>query len=278
METTIEKPQPMSYGQRFVMTFILMSVTKNLPKIGLILLKISNPTDLVIKESLGLKTTGVAAMAGCTTTDTMVHNAANLLQTMLNGTLLKPQLYTSNQVLGQKKITVELYNKVISFMKGACNDAAEAVGDVTAGITLANTCGGRIAKKTASTQPDFAVTAAGPGWVVIHARKVVKGQEGHIFRCCIVTAKGIVPAKASCTDYVSLECTIEITDLTSGTILAINHSGILPVGHSSKTPVITPLKLKKATKLAASKKKHPSFSFTSADPYTWDGWIYVVIQ
>jgi hypothetical protein len=257
--------------------FAMMALMKNLSKINLILLKVSDPVDLVVKEALGLKTTGIAAMSGCTTTDTMVHNAGNLLQTMSNGTLLKPQLYTSNQVLGQKKTTVELYNKVINFMKGACNDAAEQAGDITAGITLANTCGGRIAKKTTSTQTDFGVTAAGPGWVQIHAKKVVKGQEGHIFRCGIVTAKGIIPAKTSCQDFVSLECTIEVTDLTSGTILAINHSGILPVGHSSKTPVITPIKLKKATKMAASKKKHPVFNFTSTDPYIWDGWIFVVI-
>lgn len=270
--------EPMSYGERFVMTFIMMSVTKNLPKIGLILLKISDTVDLVIKECLALKTTGVAAMAGCTTTDVMVHNAGNLLLTMSNGTALKPQLYTSNQVLGQKKIAVDLYNKVINFMKGACNDASEAVGDVTAGITLANTCGDRLAKKITGTQPDFGVNAAGPGWVQIHAKKVVKGQEGHIFRCAIVTSKGIVPVKGSWVDLVSLECTIEVTDLTSGTILAINHSGILTVGHGSKTPVITPIKLKKATKLAASKKKHPVFSFTSPDPYVWDGWIYVVVQ
>ncbi|MGD0710420.1 MAG: hypothetical protein ABR968_04505 [Bacteroidales bacterium] len=277
MKTQILKTEPISYGERFVMTFIMMALMKNLSKINLILLKVSDPTELVIKEALGLKTTGVAAMAGCTTTDTMVHNAANLLQTMVNGTVLKPQLYTSNQVQGQKKTTVELYNKVISFMKGACNDAAEQAGDVAAGITLANTCGGRIAKKIAGAQPDFGVTAAGPGWVQIHAKKVVKGMEGHIFRCAVVSAKGVIPAKTSCLDCFSLEGTIEVTDLTSGTILAINHSSILPVGHGSRSPVITPLKLKKATKMAASKKKHPVFNITSPDPYVWDGWIFVVI-
>ncbi len=33
-------------------------------------------------------------------------------------------------------------------MKGACNDAAAQAGDITAGITLANICGGRLTKKT----------------------------------------------------------------------------------------------------------------------------------
>ncbi|MGD0711109.1 MAG: hypothetical protein ABR968_07975 [Bacteroidales bacterium] len=36
--------------------------------------------------------------------------------------------------------------------------------------------------------------------------------------------------------------------------------------------------LKKATKMAASKKKHPVFSITSPDPYVWSDWVYVVIQ
>ncbi len=231
METKILKSEPISYGERFVMTFIMMALVKNLPKLSLKLLRVTDPTEFVIKECLGLKTSGVAAMAGCTTTDTVVHNAANLLLTMSNGTVLIPQLYTSNQVLGQKKITVDLYNKVINFMKGACNDAATTTGDITAGITLANICGGRLTKKITSTQPDFGVTAAGIGWVQIHAKKVARGEEGHIFRVAVVSGKGVIPAKGTYVDCYSLEGTIEVTDLTSGTILAINHSGILPVGH-----------------------------------------------
>ncbi len=278
MKKKNSKEEPMTYGERFVLTFIVMAITKNLPKINLILLKISDSVDLVIKECLSLKITGVAAMAGCTTTDTTVHNAGNLLQTMLNGTSLKPQLYTSNQVLGQKKIAIDLYNKVINFMKGACNDAAEAVGDVTAGITLANTCGGRLAKKITGTQPDFGVTQSGPGWVLIHAKKIRKGEEGHIFRVAVVSGKGVIPVKGSWLDCFSLEGTIEVSDLTSGTILAINHSAVLPVSRAKTPFVITPIKLKKATKAAVSAKHHPIFSFTSPDPYIWDGWIYVVVQ
>jgi hypothetical protein len=208
----------------------------------------------------------------------MVHTAANTLQTYETGSLLKPQLYTSNQVLGQKKTTVDLYNKVISFMKGACNDASVAAGDISAGIALANTCGGRLTKKTASKQPDFGVTAAGTGWVQIHAKKVVKGEEGHIFKVAVVSDKGVIPADSSCILCVSLEGTIQIIGCTSKTVLAINHSGILPVGHGSKTPVITPVLIKKATLMAASKKKHPVFNITIPNPYEWDGWIYVVVQ
>jgi hypothetical protein len=257
--------------------FMLSLISKNLPKIDLLELKYSDPDETVISEGLTLKTTGVAAMSGCTTTDVMVHNAATLLQTMLTGSKLRPQTYTTSQVKSQKKITVDLYNKVIRFMKGAVNDAAESTGDVNTGVTLAVNCGGRLAKKTTSTQPDFAVTDAGPGWIKVHAKKAVKGMEGHLFRCAIVTSKGLVPLKANCVDYVSLECTIEINDLPSGSILAINHAGIIPAGHSKIPIVITPAKLKKATKLPVSKKNHPLFSFTSPDPYTWDGWIYVVI-
>ena len=75
----------------------------------------------------------------------------------------------------------------------------------------------------------------------IHAKKVVKGVEGHIFKVAVVSDKGVIPADASCIYCFSLEGTIEIIGLTSETVLAINHSGILPVGHGSKTPVITPV-------------------------------------
>ncbi len=278
MKTKIEKTEHLTYSERCLVMFYLMSIMRNPSKINLKLLKVTDPTDFVIKECLGLKTNGVAAMAGCTTTDTMVHNAANLLLTMENGTLLKPQLYTSNQVLGQKKTTVDLYNKVINFMKGACNDASITAGDITAGITLANTCGGRLTKKTGGSQPDYGVTASGIGWLRIHAKKVVKGLEGHIFKLAVVSDKNVIPADTNCIFCFSLEGTIEIIGLTSGTVLAINHSSILPVGHGGKTPVITPALLKKATLMAASKKKHPVFNITIPDPYAWDGWIYIVIQ
>jgi hypothetical protein len=278
MKTKIEKPKHLTYSERCVVMFYLLSIMRNPSKINLKLLRVTDPTDFVIKECLGLKTTGVAAMAGCTTTDTMVHNAANLLQTMENGTLLKPQLYTSNQVLGQKKTTVDLYNKVISFMKGACNDASIAAGDITAGITLANECGGRLAKKVGGKQPDFGVTASGPGWVLVHAKKCRKGQEGHIFRVAVVTAKGVVPLKGSWLDCVSLEGTIQISDLSSGTILAINHSAIVPVVRTKSPAVIPTAKTKKSAKTNITDKHHPIFSITSPDPYTWDGWIYIGIQ
>ena len=251
---------------------------KNLPKIGIHELKVSDPTSVVISVSLILKTTGVAAMATCTTTDTMVHNAANLLQTMYTGSKLVPPTYSNSQVSTQKNIVVNLYNKVVSFMKGAANDLAIQAGDVTAGNTMVTACGAKLSKKITGKQPDFGVTGAGPGWVQVHSKKILKGTEGHIFRCGLANAKGTPPAKTACIDFVSLEGTIIIDDLTSNTILAINHSGIAPVGHAKTPVVITPIKAKKVTKTAVSSKKHPTFSFTSPDPYTWDGWIYEVVQ
>lgn len=251
---------------------------KNLPSIGLHELSMSDSNAVVIKESLTLKTTGVAAMSGCTTADTQVHTAANLLQTYETGANLNPPLYTTAQVNAQKKITILLYNKVIRFMKGAANDLAIQTGDVNTGINMAEGCGATLSKKTTPTVTDFGVIEFGPNWIKVHAKKAVSGYEGHIFRCGLVPAKGTPPAKGAWVDFYTLSCTIEISDLASGTVLAINHSGILPVGHTKTPPVVTPVKMKKATKLPASKAKHPVFSFTSPDPYTWDGWIFVVIQ
>ncbi len=157
--------------------FMLALISKNLPKIDILELKYDDPDETVIGEGLTLKTTGIAAMSGCTTTDVMVHNAATLMQTMLTGSKLRPQLYTTSQVKSQKRITVDLYNKVIRFMKGAVNDVAESSGDVNTGVTLAINCGGRLAKKSTSTQTDFGVTESGPGWIKVHAKKVVKRRR-----------------------------------------------------------------------------------------------------
>ena len=252
--------------------------TNNLGKLNLLTLSETDSNGYVIKECLVLKTTGIAAMAGCTTTDVMVHNAASTLQTMETGSMLRPQTYTTSQVSAQKKVAVNLYNKVIAFMKGACNDAAISAGDINAGHTLAVNCGATIAKKSGGKMPDFGVIASGSGWVTVHAKKAAKGAEGHLFTIAIVTDKNIAPAKGACEYLFSLEGTIEITDLPSKGVLAINHSGLLPANQKITTPTIPSAASKKATKLAVSKKGHPSFSYTSPDPYTWDGWIYEVIQ
>ncbi len=163
-------------------------------------------------------------------------------------------------------------------MKGACNDASMAAGDITAGIALANTCGGNLTKKAGGKQPDFGIIAVGSGWVLVHAKKTRKGVEGHIFRVAIVSGKGVIPAKGSYTDYVSLEGTIQLSDLTSGTILAINHTCIVPVSRTKNPFVIPSAKTKKTAKTTITDKHHPIFSITSPDPYIWDGWIYIGIQ
>ena len=209
----------------------------------------------------------------------MVHNAAGTLQTMETGSMLRPQTYTTSQVSAQKKVAVNLYNKVIAFMKGACNDAAISAGDINAGHTLAINCGATIAKsKGGDNQPDFGIVASGQGWVTVHAKKVGKGVEGHVFSIAIVADKNIAPAIGACKYLYSLEGTIEITDLPSKCVLAINHSGLLPAKQKAANSSTPTASEKKATKLAVSKKGHPTFSYTSPDPYTWDGWIWVVIQ
>jgi hypothetical protein len=251
---------------------------KNMQSIGIKELSVNDKVSKVIKDSLGLSTSGVAEMSGCTTTDTMVHDAADLLQTMESGSLRKPQLYTNPEVTGQKIITVRLYNKVINFMKGAAKDKATQTGDINDGIALVLSCGAHLTKKFSGSQPDFGVTGSGENWVKIHVRKIVEGAEGHIFKCAIVSEKDAVPADTDCKYFFSLEGTIEIHNIPSGKILAINHASILPVSHTKPKSEDDAAKMKKATVLPLSDSKHPVFYFNTPDPYNWNGWIYVVIQ
>ena len=239
---------------------------KNMLSIGINELSVNDKTDKVIKDSLALTTSGVAAMSGCTTPDTTVHDAAHLLQTYESGSLQSPQLYTNSQVTGQKRITVKLYNKVINFMKGAADDEATQAGDINAGIALVLGCGAHLSKKTTSTQPDFGITGSGPNWIKIHIRKIVEGAEGHIFKCAIVSDKGTVPTDADCVYFFSMEGTIEIHNVPSGKILAINHASILPVSHTKPKSEDDSAKMKKATVLPLSDAKHPVFLLQFSRP------------
>jgi hypothetical protein len=278
MKTKILKPEPMSYGQRFVMTFIMLSVIKNLPKIQALELTESTPTTQVINDALQIKTTGDHDCTAPPVTDALLHGAANQLQTVYTGSKASPPLYTSGNVITQKNIVITMYNKVINYIKGVANDVAIAAGDVTAGNSVVTRCGGKLKKKSVPFKPDFGVTKSGTAWVQIHAKKAKKGNEGHIFKCGITTTKGTPPAKTAIFEFFSLECDIIINDLTSGTILAIDHASIVPVSHAKKISVLVPATAKKATPTPMSKAKHPVFSITSPDSYTWNGWIYVVIQ
>ncbi len=104
MKTKIEKSEHLTYGERCLVMFYLLSIMRNPSKINLKLLKVTDPTDFVIKECLGLKTTGVAAMAGCTTTDTMVHTAANTLQPWKTERCLSPSSIPATRYWGRKKL------------------------------------------------------------------------------------------------------------------------------------------------------------------------------
>ena len=58
MKTKIEKTEHLTYGERCLVMFYLLSIMRNPSKINLKLLRVTDPTDFVIKECLGLKTTG----------------------------------------------------------------------------------------------------------------------------------------------------------------------------------------------------------------------------
>jgi len=251
---------------------------KNLGKIHVMRVSMRTPTQTLINNGLTVKTAGDPDVTAPPVTDAVFQLQVTKLQTMLTGSKLSPPTYTTGQVKTQKSIVVTSYNKIAANVEGVAEDVAITAGDINAGITVVTRVGFKTGKKGTGKRPDFGVTATGPGFVQVHVKKDVKGNEGHLFRVAIVAAKGTLPAKATLITYYTLACDIIIQDLPTAAILAIQHANVVPATHGKKASITPPLTGKKAAPVTVSKAHHPVFSYANPDPYTWSDFIYGVAQ
>jgi hypothetical protein len=148
-----------------------------------------------------------------------------------------------------------------------------AAGNVTMAEGLITSAGYKLAKAKTPHKRAFEIVKTGIGWAHVRAAKARKGNEGHIWRYGITTAKNVAPA-ALITRF-NLEADIILTDLPSNIIIGVQHASILPVGRKAGTSPATGGGI--STPIPASTAKHSVFSNSASDPYTWTDFIYTVI-
>ncbi len=148
-----------------------------------------------------------------------------------------------------------------------------AAGNLTVAEGLITSTGYKLAKAKTPHKRTFEVVKTGTGWAHVRAAKARKGNEGHIWRYGITTAKNVAPV--TLITRFNLEADIVLTDLASNVIIGIQHASVLPVGRKTGTTPATGGGI--ITAIPASTAKHSVFSNAASDPYTWTDFIYTVI-
>jgi hypothetical protein len=132
----------------------------------------------------------------------------------------------------------------------------KAAGDAVKAETIILSSGYKLKKKPTLSPRDFEVVKTGVSWVHFRVKKTKRGYETIFWLYGIVAAKGEIPTTKIM--HVTEKADIIITNLTSGTIVAMAHA---PNELGSKV----------------KKYEHPSFSHTAAVTYEWSEFIYVVV-
>jgi hypothetical protein len=151
-----------------------------------------------------------------------------------------------------------------------------ASGNIVLAQKIISSTGYKLSKSKAHKSHGFEAISNAVGSVYAHSPKAKKGAEAHLWRIGISTAKGVIPITTK--TYTTSEASIIINDLPAGSIVGIQHASVVSGSKTIKTTSSIPLTAKKATPVAASNGKHPTFSWATVDPYTWTDYVYVVIM
>jgi hypothetical protein len=274
MKTEILKPEPMSYGERFVMTFVMVTIVKNLPMITVLLASKKTSTSTLIKDCNLQKTAGDPLVTTPPVNDTTMKSDASTLDTLYTESESPLPTATKLQVTTQRNICIAAYNQNAGYIQGIARAAAVAAGDVTAGIQVVIRCGYKVKKASVPAPRHFKATPKGVGGVEITTKAVGK-RASYIRQYGTTTAKGVAPTTIA-EVLVSLEADIYVNNLKSGTIYAFREASVLPTKRSTPIVVVPSLALKTATPTIATTSHKVTFS-DGAEHYTWSDWIYVIV-
>ena len=153
-------------------------------------------------------------------------------------------------------------------------DTANALypGDAAAAGQLIVLTGYSVRGQATPAQRTFEVADDGPNWVHLRVHKARPGNEGHLWRYGITTAKGIAPT--TLVTRFTLSADLIVTDLPTSAVVGVQHASILPTprpGAGGAAPAAG------AAKAAVSAKRHPMVSHAVADPYEWTGFLYTTV-
>ena len=160
-------------------------------------------------------------------------------------------------------------------MKGVANDAAIAAGDVSAGTVVVIRCGFKLKHSKTPSSKGFKATSTTVNQVDVTTKAV--GIDAIYIREYGITLTKDVPPTTFAELLISKRTGVSITNLKSGTILAIREASILPIPHK-KTSAITTATARTASTTAATKGQKVVFSDGATSHYNYGNWIYVVVK
>ena len=236
--------------------------------------------ELVTAAEL-VKTAGDPIAVAPPVTDTVIHAAANTLQTLYNGTQTKPPTVLESTVQTQFNVVATMYRKNGSYLKIVANDAAIAAGDVNVGIAVVQRCGYKVKGDKAPTTKTFKGNSTVSNQVDVDTKS--PGAGTIYVRQYGVTATKDVPPTGVAELLISKKGSISITNLKSGNIIAVREAYILSVPRKHKrgtrgtTGVIPSASGRNATTTASSTGNKIVFS-DAAEHYNFGNWIYVVVK
>jgi hypothetical protein len=229
----------------------------------------------LIEAATLVKTTGDAIAGGAPVTDLVLHGAANTLQTLYNGSLASPPTVLKKAVTTQFNIVKTMYNKNAGYMKGVANDAAIAAGDVGAGTVVVIRCGFKLKHDRTPTTKGFKATSTIVNQVDITTKSV--GVGAIYIREYGITLTKDVPPTMFAELLISKRIGVSITNIKSGTIIAIREASILPIPRK-KASTSTSATARSASTTAATKGEKVVFSDGATSHYNYGNWIYVVVK
>jgi hypothetical protein len=255
---------------------VLAIIVKNLPLIVVLLAKKTWSTLTLCDDAQHIHTSGNPLTNTPPVTDAALHQQATVTLNTYDAYKAVPPTATKSQVTTQKNILINMFNKVALYVQSVARDAAIAAGDVTAGITVVSGVGFKIKKAAVKATKFFRVVSKIVGTVDI-STKAVALKAGYIRQYGPTTAKGVPPTTLSETVF-SLESSVHINNLKSGTIYGFREAIILPVKKIPVNPgtVIATGKTVKATAIFSGHKA--IFTEGVATHYVWSEWVYVVVM
>jgi len=279
MKTKILEPEKMTLGQRFVMTFFMMALMKNIPKI-----KVSRKYRKFIDPVLGDFAHGIkfAGDPDATTpynTDAAVGVLADAMRTTHSGRQINTSKPATSTEKSERKSLLQALDENAAYLEIIANKVAVSKGDVNAGYTVVTRVGYEVAGKGILSKITGFVDS-GVGWA--HAREATskKGVEAHIWEGGSTTGKGIPPTSVK--RWVTLQRDCIFNNIPSNTVFAYHHASVVPVGHKTTSSAIIAtaksLVSKIATLLPVSKSKHPIIDINNGSPYNFGEWRYIVGQ
>jgi hypothetical protein len=252
-----------------------MKNLKNISLITVLTLSTRNSTMTIVERGNLQHTAGNAALPAMPTNDTAMAALVGPLLTTYNSFKAVPPLTTSAQVTSKKTAVVTAYNQNAGYIQGIARAEAIAAGDVNVGIQLVNASGYKLKKTKSPSTRVFKVTNAGIGAVEITS-KAVATRAGYIRQYGPTTAKNVPPVVIA-EDLYSLEVSIYLNNLKSGTMYGFREASILPVTRSTVNTLPISAVKKIATPTIATKSHKVSFS-DGAEHYSWCPWQYLGIQ